>query len=119
MINAEYPLESLPTHYPGETALRWRYRDGSGEIGVIASVTQAFCRDCSRVRMSTVGRLYACLFATEGFDLKTLLRNGNSDEEMAQVLALYWQNRENRYSELRSMNRVMMGQKVEMSYIGG
>lgn len=118
-INAEMPLESMHANYQGETASRWRYRDGSGEIGVIASVTQAFCGDCTRIRMSTIGKLYTCLFATEGFDLKTLLRDGWSDEEMSNVLALHWQNRKDRYSELRDSNNAQPGKKLEMSYIGG
>ncbi|WAW10047.1 GTP 3',8-cyclase MoaA [Oxalobacter vibrioformis] len=119
LIHAEIPLEPLSPNYPGETASRWRYRDGSGEIGVIASVTQAFCGDCTRIRMSTTGRLYTCLFATAGFDLKPLIRDGWSDEQLAHVLARHWQNRENRYSELRNTRTAMPGQKVEMSYIGG
>ncbi len=118
-IHAEMPLESLAPNYPGETASRWRYRDGSGEIGVIASVTQAFCGDCTRIRMSTVGRLYTCLFATDGFDLKSLIRNGLPDGQIAAVLAQHWEGRENRYSELRSANTAAQGNKVEMSYIGG
>lgn len=119
LIHAEMPLEPLQPNYPGETASRWRYRDGSGEIGVIASVTQAFCGDCTRIRMSTIGRLYTCLFATTGFDLKPLIRDGWSDEQIAHVLARHWQNREDRYSELRSTSTAAPGQKVEMSYIGG
>jgi len=119
MIDAEMPLESVEPNYPGETASRWRYCDGSGEIGVIASVTKAFCGDCTRIRLSTVGKLYPCLFATEGFDLKTRLRDGRQNEQIAHMLALYWQNRENRYSEQRRDNPVPAGNKVEMSYIGG
>ncbi|MDL2284277.1 GTP 3',8-cyclase MoaA [Oxalobacter sp. OttesenSCG-928-P03] len=119
MIDAHMPLYPLPPNYPGETASRWRYRDGGGEIGVIASVTKAFCGDCTRIRMSTVGRLYTCLFATDGFDLKPLIRDGWSDAQIARVLALHWQNRDSRYSELRSANTDMPGKKVEMSYIGG
>lgn len=118
-IHTEMPLEKLPSRYPGETASRWRYQDGSGEIGTIASVTQPFCGNCSRIRMSTTGRLYACLFATDGIDLKPLVRNGGSDRQIAQTLLLFWQNRENRYSELRNANQSESGQKIEMSYIGG
>lgn len=118
-IHAEMPLEKLPSRYPGETASRWRYQDGSGEIGTIASVTQPFCGNCSRIRMSTTGRLYACLFATDGIDLKPLVRNGGSDRQIAQTLLLFWQNRENRYSELRNANQSESGKKIEMSYIGG
>lgn len=118
-IHTEMPLEKLPSRYPGETASRWRYQDGSGEIGTIASVTQPFCGNCSRIRMSTTGRLYACLFATDGIDLKPLVRNGGSDRQIAQTLLLFWQNRENRYSELRNANQSESGKKIEMSYIGG
>ena len=119
MIHAEMPLESLAPNYLGETASRWRYRDGSGEIGVIASVTKAFCGDCTRMRISTAGKLYPCLFATDGFDLKTGIRNEWSDAQIAHALILYWQNRENRYSELRSADMILPGKKIEMSYIGG
>ncbi len=119
LIHAEMPLKALQPNYPGETASRWRYRDGGGEIGVIASVTQAFCGDCTRIRMSTTGRLYTCLFATTGFDLKPLIRDGWTDEQIAHVLARHWQNREDRYSERRNTSAAMSGQKVEMSYIGG
>ncbi|MCM1281024.1 MAG: GTP 3',8-cyclase MoaA [Alistipes senegalensis] len=118
-IHAEIPLKKLASHYPGETALRWRYQDGSGEIGVIASVTRPFCSDCTRIRMSTTGKLYPCLFATDGMDLKSLLRSGKSDEQIAQALVFYWKNRENRYSELRNANLPVSGEKIEMSYIGG
>ncbi|MCM1512047.1 MAG: GTP 3',8-cyclase MoaA [Oxalobacter formigenes] len=118
-IHAEIPLEKLASNYPGETASRWRYQDGSGEIGVIASVTRPFCSDCTRIRMSTTGKLYPCLFATDGMDLKSLLRSGKSDEQIAQALVFYWKNRENRYSELRNANLPVSGEKIEMSYIGG
>ena len=103
---------------PGEVAERWRYSDGSGEIGVIASVTQAFCRDCTRARLSTEGKLYTCLFATHGHDLRALLRGGATDDEIGNVLAAIWQRRDDRYSEVRSQNTVALP-KVEMSYIGG
>lgn len=119
MIGAEMPLDALPANYPGETASRWRYRDGSGEIGVIASVTQAFCGNCTRLRLSTVGKLYPCLFATEGFDLKPLVRGEHSGEPIVRAIAAYWQQREDRYSELRNTHPAMPGRKVEMSYIGG
>lgn len=117
-INAEMPLEPLEPNYPGEVAERWRYRDGSGEIGVIASVTQAFCRGCTRLRLSTEGKLYTCLFATSGHDLRELLRGGASDREIADTIQGIWSRRADRYSEIRSAETVKL-QKVEMSYIGG
>lgn len=121
MIDDEMPLEPLEKHYRGETAERWRYRDGSGEIGIIASVTQAFCRDCTRLRLSTEGKLYKCLFATEGFDLRAMLRGDFSEREIISAIAAYWQNRDNRYSELRGSDSGsgIHGRKIEMSYIGG
>jgi len=119
LIHAEMPLDSLEPNYQGETASRWGYRDGGGEIGVIASVTQAFCGDCTRIRMSTTGRLYTCLFATQGFDLKPLVRDNWSDDRIAQTLAHHWQNRDDRYSELRGANTIMPANRVEMFYIGG
>ena len=118
-IDAEMPLEALEPHYRGETARRWRYRDGSGEIGVIASVTQAFCRDCTRFRLSTEGKLYKCLFATDGHDVRFMLRDGWSDEEIVSALAWHWRRRDNRYSELRGHAAAAAGRKIEMSYIGG
>ena len=121
-INAEMPLEPAEANSAGETAERWRYRDGGGEIGVISSVTQAFCRDCTRARLSTEGKLYTCLFATSGHDLRALLREGRSDEEISTVVAHLWRARSDRYSELRTANTEGLAQpmrKVEMSYIGG
>ena len=118
MIDAQLPLESADPNYAGEVAQRWRYRDGSGEIGVIASVTQAFCRDCTRARLSTDGRLYTCLFGTEGYDLRTLLRNGGDDAQIGNVIAAVWRARADRYSEIRTANTARLP-KVEMSYIGG
>jgi cyclic pyranopterin phosphate synthase len=117
-IDAEFPLESVDPNYTGEVAERWRYRDGGGEIGVIASVTQAFCRDCTRVRLSTEGRLYTCLFATGGHDLKALVRGGRSDAEIAAAIAAIWGRRDDRYSELRTA-ATAAAPKIEMSYIGG
>ena len=117
-INAETPVEPVDPNYPGEVAERWRYRDGSGEIGVIASVTQAFCRDCTRARISTEGKLYTCLFATHGHDLRALLRRGVPDAELEQAVADIWTKRSDRYSEVRSAGTVKL-QKIEMSYIGG
>src|SRR5262245_51896826 len=125
-IGAEFPLEPIEAHYTGETAGRWRYRDGAGEIGVISSVTQAFCRDCNRARLSTEGKLFLCLFAERGHDLRALLRNGSSDEQIAASLGLVWQQRADRYSEQRAALRAERAlhpeapaHKVEMHYIGG
>jgi cyclic pyranopterin phosphate synthase len=117
-ISAEMPLEPVDPNYTGEVAERWRYRDRSGEIGVIASVTQAFCRDCTRARISTEGKVYTCLFATEGHDLRALLRSGASDEELASAIRSIWSRRSDRYSEIRTSNTVPL-KKIEMSYIGG
>jgi len=118
MIHAEMPLEPADPNYRGEVAERWRYRDGSGEVGVIASVTQAFCRDCNRARISAEGKLYTCLFAIKGHDFKSLLRSGATDDEISQALARVWGKRTDRYSELRSENTIALP-KVEMSHIGG
>jgi cyclic pyranopterin phosphate synthase len=117
-IDAELPLEPVGANYPGEVASRWRYRDGSGELGVIASVTQPFCRTCTRARLSTEGKLYTCLFAAAGHDLRALLRGGASDPELADALASIWHGRSDRYSELRA-TRPGPGERIEMSYIGG
>jgi GTP 3',8-cyclase len=121
-IDAELPLEEVAPNYNGETAGRWRYRDGGGEIGVISSVTQSFCRSCTRVRVSTEGKLFTCLFATDGHDLRAIMRDGGSDEQLATVMAHIWRERTDRYSDLRSANTGAirrMGKKIEMSYIGG
>jgi cyclic pyranopterin phosphate synthase len=117
-IDAELPLEPVEPAYRGEVARRWRYRDGSGEIGVIASVTQPFCGDCTRARLSAEGKLYTCLFAMRGHDLRALLRSGASDEELDATIAGVWLRRADRYSEIRS-ERTRELPKVEMSYIGG
>ena len=117
-ISAEMPLEPVDANYTGEVAERWRYRDGSGEIGVIASVTQAFCRDCTRARISTDGKLYTCLFATEGHDLRSLLRSGATDAELETAVRAIWSRRSDRYSEIRTSQTAPL-RKVEMSYIGG
>jgi len=117
-IDAELPLEAIEANYAGEVAERWRYRDGSGEIGVISSVTQAFCRDCTRARLSTEGRLYLCLFASRGYDLRHLLREGSSDAQIISAIGRIWRAREDRYSELRSKATAGL-RKIEMSYIGG
>jgi GTP 3',8-cyclase len=117
-IDAELPLEPVEPNYPGEVARRYRYRDGSGEIGVIASVTQPFCGACTRARLSAEGRLYTCLFATEGHDLRALVRDGVSDEALTEAIAKIWRGRRDRYSELRSAETAGLP-KIEMSYIGG
>jgi GTP 3',8-cyclase len=117
-IDAEMPLEPIDPNYPGEVAERWRYKDGTGEIGIIASVSQAFCRDCTRARVSTEGKLYTCLFATDGHDLRTLLRGGASDSELYDAIAAVWVKRADRYSEIRTAHTVRL-EKIEMSYIGG
>ncbi len=117
-IGAEMPLEPADANYTGEVAERWRYRDGSGEIGVIASVTQAFCRTCTRARISTDGKLYTCLFATAGHDLRTLLRSGATDDDIERTVRAVWSQRTDRYSEIRTSRTIPL-KKVEMSYIGG
>lgn len=125
-INVEFPLEPLDKNYRGEVANRYAYKDGSGEIGVIASVSMPFCGDCTRARLSTDGRLVTCLFATGGTDLKTLLRNGATDDELEAAITRVWSNRADRYSELREKNtnwsnksKARGDKKVEMYYIGG
>ena len=121
-INAAFPLESMEPNYAGEVAQRWRYADGSGEIGVISSVTQTFCHECTRARISTDGQMYLCLFANAGFDFKTLLRSGNSDLEIANAVMNTWSGRDDHYSEIRGShtdNLSTSNRKVEMSYIGG
>jgi cyclic pyranopterin phosphate synthase len=132
VVDAEMPLEAVPPQYPGEVADRWRYRDGGGEVGIIASVTQPFCRDCTRARLSADGRLYTCLFATDGHDLRALLRGGASDGDLEAAVRSVWRARTDRYSEERSSNAeagagsaVGSGpggaqpRRVEMSRIGG
>ena len=121
-IDAVFPLRSLQAAAPGETAERWAYADGGGEIGLISSVTQAFCRDCNRARLSTEGKLFLCLFASQGHDLRALLRGDFSDEQIAAAIGLIWQERGDRYSELRSEMAADQGsgaRRVEMHYIGG
>jgi cyclic pyranopterin phosphate synthase len=117
-IDAAYPVEPARANYTGEVAERWRYLDGSGEFGVIASVTQAFCRDCTRARLSTDGNVYTCLFGTHGYDLRALLRGGASDDDVAGAIHALWRARADRYSEIRGGETRTAG-KVEMSYIGG
>ncbi|MBL8101681.1 MAG: GTP 3',8-cyclase MoaA [Anaerolineales bacterium] len=118
MIDAEMPLESADPNYPGEVAGRWRYKDGKGEVGTISSVTQAFCRDCNRARITAEGQLYTCLFAVKGHDFRALLREGASDNDISQEIARVWNKRTDRYSEIRSENTITLP-KVEMSHIGG
>jgi cyclic pyranopterin phosphate synthase len=117
-IDAELPLEEIEPNYSGEVAERWRYRDGGGELGVISSVTQAFCSGCTRIRLSTDSKLYTCLFAGSGHDLRKLLRDGSGDEQVAAAITAIWQARGDRYSELRAAG-VPVTHKIEMSYIGG
>ena len=117
-IHAELPVEPIEPNYTGEVAGRWRYKDGSGEIGVIASVTQPFCGNCTRARLSADGKLYTCLFGVKGFDLRALLRGGASDEDLTRAIAAVWGKRTDRYSEIRSEQTIGLP-KVEMSRIGG
>jgi len=117
-VAAAWPLDPVAPNRPDETSRRWRYRDGAGEIGVIASVTEPFCRGCSRARLSAEGRLYTCLFALRGHDLRGPLRTGASDAELAEALRGIWSRRTDRYSELRTAETATLP-KVEMSYIGG
>jgi len=118
LVDKEFPIEPAQAQYRGEVAKRWRYKDGSGEIGVISSVTQAFCRTCTRARLSTDGMLYTCLFASAGYDLRGLLRGGASDRELHSAIARIWWARNDRYSEIRTAETAKLG-KIEMSYIGG
>jgi len=118
MIDAEMPLEPLAPNYRGEVVRRWRYRDGGGEAGVITSVTQPFCGDCTRARLSAEGSLYTCLFATSGTDLRALLRGGATDNEIAAAVSGVWRQRDDRYSALRSQATAGLP-RIEMSYIGG
>jgi cyclic pyranopterin phosphate synthase len=117
-ISEHWPLEAIDPNYPGEVAERWRYADGAGEIGVISSVTRAFCSSCTRMRLSTEGSLFTCLFAQSGHDLKRLLRGGASDDALRNEIAAVWQRRADRYSEIRTAETAK-ARKVEMSYIGG
>ena len=117
-VDERWPLEPLEPESADSTSLRWRYRDGAGEIGVIASVTKPFCGGCSRARLSAEGRLYTCLFAMRGHDLRAPLRAGATDKELAESLRGIWTRRTDRYSELRTAETAALP-KVEMSYIGG
>ena len=122
-IHAEYPLVQADPHYAGEVAERWQYADGSGEIGVISSVTQAFCRDCNRLRLSTEGAMYTCLFGQQGHDLRSLLRGAADDQRLRDEIVAVWRARGDRYSEIRTAQTALPEssrlRKVEMSYIGG
>jgi cyclic pyranopterin phosphate synthase len=125
-IDADLPLVALAPNYPGEVAERWSYRDGSGEVGVIASVTQPFCADCSRARLTADGLLYTCLFASTGHDLRGPLRAGAADAELAAQIGAIWRVRDDRYSEIRTLATrtgrglpVVDPARVEMSRIGG
>jgi GTP 3',8-cyclase len=118
LIGAEHPLEPIAPLYPGEVANRFRYRDGIGEIGVIASVTQPFCGGCTRARLSAEGSLYTCLFAAKGHDLRELIRNGATDDELRASIAGVWNRRGDRYSEIRTAGTPPR-ERVEMSHIGG
>ncbi|GAB6079993.1 GTP 3',8-cyclase MoaA [Hydrogenophilus hirschii] len=117
-VDARWPIEPLEPNYFGEVAERWRYRDGAGEIGVIASVTQPFCRGCTRLRLSTDGKLFTCLFADRGYDLRLLVRDGADETTLARAIAAIWKIRGDRYSELRTQATAPR-KRIEMSYIGG
>ncbi len=117
-IQSEFPIEPVDPHYRGEVAKRWRYKDGQGEIGVIASVTQPFCRDCTRLRLSAKGELYTCLFGVTGHNMHPLLRGDAPDEEIIKRIVAVWKGRQDHYSEIRS-SETKSQPKVEMSYIGG
>lgn len=124
-IHAEFPVAPVDANYTGETAERWKYLDGGGEVGVISSVTQAFCSDCNRARLSTEGKLFLCLFASQGQDLRALLRGNYADDQISAAIAYIWQGRDDRYSELRAALPPdatppdSSRKRVEMSYIGG
>ena len=117
-IDAEFPIEPVAPNYRGEVARRWRYVDGAGEIGFIASVTQPFCGTCTRARISAEGQLYTCLFAVKGTDFRQILRSGADEEEIVRTIQQIWTARDDRYSEIRSEATVALP-KIEMSYIGG
>jgi cyclic pyranopterin phosphate synthase len=115
-IHAEFPLEALPPNYTGEVANRFRYLDGSGEVGVIASVTKPFCGSCTRARISAEGTLYTCLFAASGTSLRDVMRSGG---DLGRTIDEVWSKRDDRYSEVRSSNTARLSVPIEMSYIGG
>ncbi len=118
-INDEFPVEPADPNYRGEVAKRYRYKDGAGEVGLISSVTEPFCGSCTRVRLSAEGGIYTCLFAGSGTDLKGPIREGATDDEIGSIIDSTWEARTDRYSEIRSSQTVSIGQRVEMSYIGG
>jgi cyclic pyranopterin phosphate synthase len=118
LVDARFPVEPVNPRHFSEVAKRWRYKDGAGEIGVISSVTQAFCATCTRLRLSPEGGLYTCLFAEQGFSLRALLRSGQSDEDLTAAIVGVWQQRQDRYSEMRTDSTAAF-KKVEMHYIGG
>jgi len=118
IISEKYPIASVDSEYPGQVAKRWKYLDQEGHIGFITSVSQPFCGDCCRARLSVDGKLYTCLFSSSGHDLLPLIRSGISDQELQQEITNVWQKRDDRYSELRNSNHSKLD-KVEMSYIGG
>jgi cyclic pyranopterin phosphate synthase len=119
LVHARWPVSALDPAYASEVARRYAFDDGGGEIGFISSVTQPFCGDCSRARLSSDGRFYTCLFAAEGTDLRAPLRGGASDEELLQLIRAVWERRADRYSELRDTLRARGVQHVEMNYVGG
>jgi len=118
VIDQDLPIEPADANYKGEVAKRWHYKDGGGEVGIISSVTQPFCQSCTRARLSAEGKLYTCLFATQGKDLRHLIRQGANDKHITEVVSAIWKKRTDRYSELRTSETVLLP-KVEMSYIGG
>ncbi|GAB1825329.1 GTP 3',8-cyclase MoaA [Turicimonas sp. TL08] len=120
-INKVYPVEPLDPNYTGEVATRWRFKDDGGEIGFISSVSEPFCKECSRMRLSVDGKIYNCLFATTGFDIRQMLRGGATDEEIEEAIGRIWSAREDHYSEIRTSETVKERKKnkIEMSYIGG
>jgi GTP 3',8-cyclase len=119
LLNQHHALQALPARAQGDTAKRHAYADGAGTVGFISSVTQAFCGDCNRLRLSTDGQLYTCLFATQGHDLRAALRSGEPDQHIQTRLAQLWRQRQDRYSQLRGQAPIPMSERIEMSYIGG
>jgi cyclic pyranopterin phosphate synthase len=119
ILREELSLNPLRPRYVGEVAERFVYGDGQGEVGIIASVTQPFCGSCTRARVSADGILYTCLFATEGTDLRERLRAGDGSDELQQLISRVWEQRSDRYSEVRAVRPIQLRKKIEMSYIGG
>lgn len=119
IIQQNMPVEPIEANYTGEVASRFRYLDGSGEIGVISSVSDAFCASCNRARLSARGELFTCLFAASGYDIRELVRNGLSDQELTDAIGSVWRNRTDQYSIDRTLSKPNGKRKVEMSYIGG